>query len=508
MDIQQMKLLAGRIRGLLEQENVTVSHNQALDLSAALAGLRTWPEVQAFPTRVAAANLDLAAAGRLAYRLQKRYALELSRETLLDALRPPAAATREELLPQVWPSGPKPGVYVTTRQEHIDALLAVYDEATDGQLVYAERAGRHWSGSIDLGEDGLWSSGMERLPSGTLLVVGPINLDQQSWSEAASRVEMACLHAQVSGHRVALLVRTGSPSTLCHDLDLMVRGVQPKDDDTHEALLGLVTEAGELVERTPFVERPPQPVLRRSVASLDALPAKAVPLLQEALGRRKTGLLLVGSSEIGEHYAAELVNALLPLTDFAGPAARIQPRHRGTPAKDWDVPEAMKALPFLPSIESAYSLGYRRMVINPRFTDAEVLTEYGEEVLFIGGAYASTVDDLFMSGMHHRGFDKAEDTLAVLVALLAMTQLNTPKLQASLTDMYVPDGRGPTGEDKFSVVMDKLRADRVLRVEDDLSELLDQRLVTQEEVTSAVTRSKWVSEFFAARAKLKEAATR
>lgn len=111
MDIQQMKLLAGRIRGLLEEANVTVSHNQALDLSAAVAGLRNWPEVQAFPTRVAAANLDLAAAGRLAYRLQKRYAVDLSRETLLDALRPPATAIREELLPQVWPSGPKPGVY-------------------------------------------------------------------------------------------------------------------------------------------------------------------------------------------------------------------------------------------------------------------------------------------------------------------------------------------------------------------------------------------------------------
>lgn len=508
MDIQQLKLLGGRIRGLLEQANVTVSHNQALDLSAALAGLRNWPEVQAFPTRVAASNLDLAAAGRLAYRLHKRYALELSRETLLDALRPPATATREELLPQVWPSGPKPGVYVTTHQEHIDALMAVYDEATDGHLVYAERAGSHWKGSIDLGEDGLWSSGMERLPSGTLLVVGPLDLAQQSWEDAKAHLEMACEQALGSGHRVAVLVRTSSPDTLHHDLDVMVRKAPGNDGDWHEALLGTVTEEGEMAERAPFVVRPAAPVMRRSVAGLDALPPKAIPFLEKALSKRKTGLLLVGSSEISEHYAAALVNALLPMTDFAGPAARIQPRHRSTPAKDWDVPDAMKALPYLPSIQSAYSLGYRRMVINPSYTDAEVLVEYGDEVLFIGGSYASTVDDLFVSGMRYRGLDKAEEALASLVALLAVTQLKTHKLEVGLADIYIPDGRGPTGKDKFSALMDMLRADRVLRAEDQLSELLDQALVTPAAVKAAVARTKWITEFLAARAKPKSEVVR
>jgi hypothetical protein len=73
MDVQQLKLLAGRIRDLLERANVTVTHNQALDLSGALVGLRNWPEVQAFPTRIAAADLDLAAAGRLAHRLHRKH---------------------------------------------------------------------------------------------------------------------------------------------------------------------------------------------------------------------------------------------------------------------------------------------------------------------------------------------------------------------------------------------------------------------------------------------------
>jgi hypothetical protein len=56
------------------------------------------------------------------------------------------------------------------------ASVARYEEATDGDLVYAERAGSGWEGSIDLGEYGLWSAGIDRLPSGTLLVVGPIEL--------------------------------------------------------------------------------------------------------------------------------------------------------------------------------------------------------------------------------------------------------------------------------------------------------------------------------------------
>lgn len=508
MDIQQLKLLAGRIRGLLEHAQVPVTHSQALDLVGALAGLRNWPEVQAFPARVAAAELDLVSVGRLAFRLQKRHSVQLSPEELLNALLPPVSSGREKLLPQIWPAGPTPGVYVTTSQDGIDALLAAYEDATDGELVYAERAGSHWQGSIDLGEDGLWSTGMGRLPSGTLLVVGPIELNQQSWEEASARLEMACVHVQSSGHRVAVLVRTDTPDTLFHDLDLMVRQKEPKGDDTHEALRGLVTADGDMKELSPFVTPLTAPVLVPSEAPLDALPPKSIPLLQKAFERRKTGFLLVGSSEINEHWAAELVNALLPLTDFAGPAARIKPRSRGTPAKDWNVPDALKALPFLPSIESAYSLGYRRMVINPGYTDGETLMQYGDEVLFLGGGYGSSVDDLFATALRYRGLDQAKEALATVVAVLAVTSLRTPKLSVGLADMYIPDGREPAGEDTFSAVLGLLREDRVLRAEDELSELLDQKRVTPTAVKKAVERSKWVTELLAERTKLHAVAAR
>lgn len=507
MDVQQLKLLAGRIRGLLEQANVTVTHNQALDLSGALVGLRNWPEVQAFPARVAAADLDLAAASRLAHRLQRKHSVELSARELLESLPPPGVEAPEEL-PHIWPGGPRPGVYITMEQEHINALLQAYEDATDGALLYAERAGNHWESSIDLGDEGLWSSGMQRVPSGTLLVLGPLDLNEQSWNDVGSRLESACLKAQAYGHRIAVLVNTESPDTLFHDIDLAVRMQEPEGDDAHEALRGVVTQAGELAERTPFEEPLLPPVFRPSAASLEPIPTAAVPLLQDALQRRPTGLLLLGSSEISEHWAADLVNAALALTEFAGPAARIRPRRRSTPAKDWNVPEATKALPFLPSVDSAFSLGYRRMVINPSYTDADVVTAYSDRVLFIAGGYGGSVDDLFMDAVRPRGFQKLTELLAEVVAILGVTELKTPRLDTSFADMYVPNGHQLEPGEKFSAVLNLLREHRVLRAEDDLSELLDQKGVTPAAVKKAVERTKWVTELLAERAKTNPATAR
>lgn len=507
MDVQQLKLLAGRIRGLLEHANVTVTHNQALDLSGALVGLRNWPEVQAFPARVAAADLDLAAASRLAHRLHRKHGVELMPRELLESLQPPGVSAPEEL-PQIWPAGPRPGVYITTEQNHINALLQAYEDATDGALVYAERACSHWESSIDLGDDGLWSSGMQRVPSGTLLVLGPLDLNEQSWNDVGSRLESACLKAQAYDHRIAVLVNTESPDTLFHDIDLAVRMQEPEGDDAHEALRGVVTQAGELAERTPFVEPLPAPVFRPSAAPLEPIPAAAVPLLKDALKRRPTGLVLLGSSEISEHWAADLVNAALALTEFAGPAARIRPRRRSTPAKDWNVPAATKALPFLPSVDSAFSLGYRRMVINPGYTNADVVAAYSDRVLFIAGGYGGTVDDLFMDAVRPRGFQKMTELLDEIVAILGVTQLKTSRMETAFADMYVPNGQQLEPGEKFSAVLKLLREHRVLRAEDDLSELLDQKRVTPAAVKKAVERTKWVTELLAERTKNNAAAAR
>lgn len=149
MDAQQLKLLAGRVRDLLAQHNHLVVHGQALDLIAALPGLRNWSEVMAFPARVADCRLSESAATRLAYRLKSRFGLDMETPALLQILDPSQAG-----LPELWPTGPEPGVYVTTSQDAINALTAQYSEATDGAALYAESAGLGADGAIDLGEYG------------------------------------------------------------------------------------------------------------------------------------------------------------------------------------------------------------------------------------------------------------------------------------------------------------------------------------------------------------------
>lgn len=150
MDISQLKLLAARIRELLKESSCLVGHSQSLDLVAALPGLRNWPEVNAFPDRVAAFQFDLSATGRLAFRLKKKFNLERSAQQLLDALLPAIGTAASPGALEVWPGGPPAGVYLTTSEAAIKALLERYEEATDGALVYAERAGSHHAGSIDL----------------------------------------------------------------------------------------------------------------------------------------------------------------------------------------------------------------------------------------------------------------------------------------------------------------------------------------------------------------------
>ena len=114
---------------------------------------------------------------------------------------------------KVWPDGPVPGVYVTTSQRAIDAAIARYEAATDGALLYAEDAGRSSDAAIDLGEHGLFSRGMDRLPSGTLVVVGPVPLTQESWSDNKDRLNTAANLAYSSSLRVVVLAETPLPGS-------------------------------------------------------------------------------------------------------------------------------------------------------------------------------------------------------------------------------------------------------------------------------------------------------
>lgn len=505
MDIQQLKLLAGGIRSQLQQANHLIGHNQSLDLIAALPGLRNWPEVMAFPDRVAACEFDVASTSRLAFRLKKKFGLELSPQALLATVNSPCTA-KPSRLPQVWPTGPNPGVYITTSQRAINALLERYSEATDGALVFAERAGSHWESSIDLGEHGLWSSGLSRVPSGTLIAIGPLELNQQAWADSSAHLEQACLDAQLAEHRVAVLIETPTPESICEDIQLMVQSIKPEGDDCDRALLGIVTEDGELQEHKPFARPRPHPVPIQSMATVDAIPSAALACLEKALAGRNAGLLMFGSALIAEHSAIDLVVASLAMTEHLGPVARIMPRRRSTPAKDWQVPEAIKQLPFLPSIESAYDQGYRRLVINPNYTDAELLQEFGECALLIGGGYGGNVEQVFMNMARGGGIRQESDLLENLIALLGVRPIPGKRGEVIVNDLFVmPQDATGLKPANFEELLDFLRANRVLRWEDQMAQLLETKEITAAGVKKALPRDRDVSEFISQQAAMKKA---
>jgi len=502
MDISQLKLLAARVRNLLQQSECIIGHNQSLDVIAALPGLRNWPEVQAFHDRVSACELDEVSIGRLSFRLRKKFEIELPPKVLFAALRP-QDAEQPRKAPQIWPTGPAPGVYVTTSQSAIDALLECFEDASDGSPVYSERAGSRWRGSIDLSDGGLWSNGLERLPSGTLFVVGPLEFNQQSWEDSAGHLEMACLRAQNSAYRVAVLIETPTPETVCEDALLMVRLTQAPGDDSDEALLGIVTENGDLQRRYPFAQLRPSLPIQRSIATPDAIPPSALRSLKDALKDRTSGLLLFGSVSLGDHMAIDLVAASLALTEHVGPAARIMPRNRSTPQKDWFVPDAIKELPFLPSIESAYEQGYRRIIYTPGYTRPELLLDYSKEALLIAGAYGSSVMDIFMATISSGRMKNDNDILARIIAILSVTHVPTRHGPVAASDLVLLSGTELPSTPNFEVIESFLKDRRTLRWEDEMEKILSSKAITASALKKAFPRSQLVNQFLRQRASVK-----
>ena len=87
MDVAWLESLAVRLRSVLAEHGVAVSQAQALDLVAAVPGLRDWPEAMAFPDRVAACRYDDDAVDRIARRVTGLHAVTVRPEMLTFSLR-------------------------------------------------------------------------------------------------------------------------------------------------------------------------------------------------------------------------------------------------------------------------------------------------------------------------------------------------------------------------------------------------------------------------------------
>lgn len=288
---------------------------------------------------------------------------------------------------------------------------------------------------------------------------------------------------------------------------LLVRQSMRPGDDFDTALLGVVTEDGHMQIRTPFAKSRPSLEPIQSVATVDAIPPSARALLQKAVSERSAGLLIFGTEVFKDHPGIEMVAAALALTEHAGPAARIMPRDRSTPAKDWLVPEAIKQLPFLPSIESAYDQGYRRMIYSPNYSDGDTLLKYAKDVLLIGGTYHSDVDDVFMSAIRGNRLRQESDLLAHVIALLGVKHVPGKRGAVTACDLIIMQpGMRPTEPLKFEDILTFLQKNRILKWEDQMTALLDSDEVTGAKLKEALSRNRNVTEFLAQRAAAKKVA--
>jgi hypothetical protein len=469
MEIFQLKELAASVRTYLDAVSVEINHSQSLDAIAAIPGLQNWPEVKSFPQRVAAAKLDTVSVSRLAYRLERKYQHKAEVPELLALLSAQAGEVSAPA-PDMWPSGPKPGVYLTTDPAAVDAVIRQYAEATDGGLVYTESLGTDYDGAIDLGDSGLWSLGLDRIPSGTLIVVGPVRLDQESWEDAAGRVGKACSTAIFGRHRVVVLVETPDVENLAADVCLLAKEWEA-GQDVSKAVIGWVSAQGDMSVgrvRRDWTRHESVPAPK----SKSIFPSQVIELLKASIKGRQGGILAFGSGDGTDNPASELVPSVLPLTDRFGPAARILPRHRGTMEKFDRVPEAVRRLPFLPSVESAYAQGYRRFVIDPNYTSGETIAKHVHDSIFLVPTYASDVESVVMSALRSQLSTGWEEALGHLLAAVSVAGFGPDSSLPPLCDLYVqPAGPivvGPGVDDIYDFPMAK----RVLRQEDQLALLV------------------------------------
>lgn len=481
MDTQKLKVLAERLRAYLQHHNVTLKHGQALDLIAAIPGLRNWPEVNAFPARVSAAQWDSCAADRLAKRLAKQHDLDLPVDELRQALEFSVASALK-----VWPDGPMPGVYVTTSQEAIDAAIAKYDAATDGALLYADEAGRSSDAAIDLGEYGLFSRGMGRLPSGTLVVVGPLPLTQESWNDNKDRLKAAANLAYSPSLRVAVLVETPLPENLHSDIDLLLRADDEGLDSEPVDVLGVVTKSGDLQVERPFVQRRLAPPKAQHFTTAQRLPQVLEDALRQAVAKRPYGIIVLGITP-GDTQRKALLEAVLPLTEHAGPAVRIQPTFRPGYGKD-DSPLSphFEGIPVFPSIESAYAHGYRRMVIESSHHGAgKAIAQHAHEVCFVIRSYSTEVAGAWMSSLPDQ-IDKP-NALEVVTAVLCAADVPIKSETLTVCDAFV-GGASPASTENDLDIDEYMESHREVRWQDQLDALLAAGKVTPAQAKKALRR--------------------
>lgn len=488
MDAAYLHFLAGRICDWLAfKHQIKLKHSHALDCVAALAGLRNWPEVLAFPQRLAALRPQDAgsdAEQRVMERINGKVGHALAaddlpshdiRYLLMEAWSQPMPSA------DLWPDGPPNGVYVTTSKEAAKAAVARYESAYPSTVMYAEDASFHEEGMVALGEGGIFSGGMQRVPSGTLFVLGPLVLSEENWSECRDRMAAAIA---LPG-RVIVIVETPQPEHVMDDLMLLLHEEVElfRFEEALCRLRGIVQKDGSLVDKSPLGlgRRRPKPV---AVTPAEPLPKPLAAALQAGLARRNFGFVVVGTFADKEE-SFRLLEATLPYTDHAGPAARILTDDRIGYDGDPPLSGAFAALPVYPSVESAYRCGYRRMVIERPHIAADSLYRHADDVCFHLPGLDWRAGELLLRSLDMH-LERGPGPLAKAIAALGVGHIEGKNGTFTLFDA-MPATAAPLAADAESeAVLRFADSNRSVRWEDQLVPLLREKRITAAEVKKSL----------------------
>jgi hypothetical protein len=156
------------------------------------------------------------------------------------------------------------------------------------------------------------------------------------------------------------------------------------------------------------------------------------------------------------------------------------------------------------SCRNAYEHGFRRMIVQPSYTDVELMLEYADDVLLILGTYGFESTDIYFNACRSGGFRKSEELLAKVVAVVGVSYIDAKGGAVRVSDMYVPPNGLPVPSE-FGEMDDHIADNRVLRWEDELLTLLDSKRVSVAAVRKALSRNSRLNDVLAGWSKTKAA---
>lgn len=195
-------------------------------------------------------------------------------------------------------------------------------------------------------------------------------------------------------------------------------------------------------------------------------------VLKDGIAKKNYRLVVVGSNRY-EEQRAELLEATLPFTDYAGPAARIQPTFDIGYGGEEPLSQRFVGIPAMPSVESAYANGYRRMVLEKVYASEAVVLSYADDVCFHVGTFATQVADSggFCTRLRHEIPDDS-----------GCQALNTPRCAVESSILRSPMGdAGEVTQDHAEAVVGRDR-DAQAAVRGELHRLANEEPVVEDVV--------------------------